>query len=143
MANASIDYRRPVYMGDVLGVELHCTRIGNASFDFSYRITRGDELVAEARSTQVLWDWETGEKRAFSNELRVDHSITCPIITVRPQNDLPIVEEFSRSLGSPPEETPSQDTQSPHERAMSSRLPVRRSPPARRAVRRSRRNGGE
>src|ERR1043165_5344011 len=26
---------------------------------------------------------------AFSNELRVDHSITCPIITVRPQNDLP------------------------------------------------------
>jgi protocatechuate 4,5-dioxygenase, beta chain len=28
---------------------------------------------------------------AFSNELRVDHSITCPILNVRPQNDLPIV----------------------------------------------------
>jgi len=28
---------------------------------------------------------------AFSNELRVDHSITCPIITSRPQADLPIV----------------------------------------------------
>ena len=26
---------------------------------------------------------------AFSNELRIDHSITCPIITLRPQADLP------------------------------------------------------
>jgi len=70
MANSSIDYRRPVYMGDVLEVDIRCTRIGNASFDFAYRITRGDELVAEARSTQVLWDWDLGAKRAFSDELR-------------------------------------------------------------------------
>jgi acyl-CoA thioester hydrolase len=70
MASASMEYRRPAYMGDVLEIEIHCTRIGETSFDFSYRLTRDRELVAEARSTQVLWDWSTGAKRAFSEELR-------------------------------------------------------------------------
>jgi acyl-CoA thioester hydrolase len=70
MASASIEYRRPAYMGDLLEVEIRCTRIGKTSFDFSYRLTRGGELVAEARSTQVLWDWNAGAKRPFSDELR-------------------------------------------------------------------------
>jgi protocatechuate 4,5-dioxygenase beta chain len=38
---------------------------------------------------------------AFSNELRVDHSITCPIITVRPQNDLPIVPIYTNIFAPP------------------------------------------
>jgi acyl-CoA thioester hydrolase len=70
MASASIDYRLPAYMGDRLEIEIRCGRIGNASFDFSYRITRGDDLVAEARSTQVLWDWDSQKKRPFTEELR-------------------------------------------------------------------------
>jgi len=71
MASASIDYRLPAFMGDRLEVEIHCTRTGSSSFDFAYRITRGAELVAEGRSTQVLWDWrDGGGKRAFSDELR-------------------------------------------------------------------------
>ncbi|MGH9442798.1 MAG: acyl-CoA thioesterase [Thermoanaerobaculia bacterium] len=70
MASASIDYRRPAYMGDVLEVEIHCTRMGETSFDFSYRLIRGEEVVAEARSTQVLWDWDRGAKRPFSADLR-------------------------------------------------------------------------
>jgi acyl-CoA thioester hydrolase len=70
MASASIEYRRPAYMGDVLEIEIRCTRIGATSFDFSYRLTRGEELVAEARSTQVLWDWGSNAKRPFSEELR-------------------------------------------------------------------------
>src|SRR5213076_3019577 len=32
---------------------------------------------------------------AFSNELRIDHSVTCPIITLRPQADLPIVPVYT------------------------------------------------
>ena len=70
MASASLEYRRPAYMGDRLEVEIHCTRVGETSFDFSYRLTRGDELVAEGRSTQVLWDWAEGAKKPFSEELR-------------------------------------------------------------------------
>src|SRR5215813_4454076 len=38
---------------------------------------------------------------AFSNELRIDHSITCPIFTVRPQNDLPIVPVYTNIFAPP------------------------------------------
>ncbi len=70
MANASIDYRLPAFMGDRLEVEIRCARTGTSSFDFAYRITRGAALVAEGKSTQVLWDWHGGGKSAFTEELR-------------------------------------------------------------------------
>ena len=38
---------------------------------------------------------------AFSNELRIDHSITCPIITLRPQGDLPIVPIYTNIFAPP------------------------------------------
>ena len=70
VASASMDYRRPAYMGDILEIEIRCTRTGRTSFDFSYVLTRGGERVAEARSTQVLWDWHEGAKKPFSEDLR-------------------------------------------------------------------------
>src|ERR1700729_143234 len=44
---------------------------------------------------------DKGFDLAFSNELRVDHSITCPIFTVRPQNDLPIVPVYTNIFAPP------------------------------------------
>ena len=44
---------------------------------------------------------DAGFDFAFSNELRVDHSITCPIFTVRPQNDLPIVPIYTNIFAPP------------------------------------------
>jgi protocatechuate 4,5-dioxygenase beta chain len=38
---------------------------------------------------------DAGFDLAFSNELRIDHSITCPLITLRPQADLPIVPIYT------------------------------------------------
>jgi protocatechuate 4,5-dioxygenase beta chain len=38
---------------------------------------------------------------AFSNELRIDHSITCPITTLRPQADLPIVPIYTNIFAPP------------------------------------------
>jgi protocatechuate 4,5-dioxygenase beta chain len=38
---------------------------------------------------------------AFSNELRIDHSVTCPIITLRPQADLPIVPIYTNIFAPP------------------------------------------
>ena len=70
MASASIDYRLPARMRDRLQVEIRCPRTGTSSFDFQYRITRGGEVVAEGKSTQVLWDWHGGGKRVFTDELR-------------------------------------------------------------------------
>jgi len=70
MASASIDYRLPARMRDRLQVEIRCPRIGTSSFEFQYRITRGEEVVAEGKSTQVLWDWHGGGKRVFTDDLR-------------------------------------------------------------------------
>ncbi|MFC6543051.1 extradiol ring-cleavage dioxygenase [Nonomuraea salmonea] len=44
---------------------------------------------------------DMGFDLAFSNELRIDHSITCPIITLRPQNDLPIVPVYTNIFAPP------------------------------------------
>ena len=44
---------------------------------------------------------DAGFDLAFSNELRVDHSITCPIITLRPQADLPIVPVYTNIFAPP------------------------------------------
>lgn len=38
---------------------------------------------------------------AFSNELRIDHSVTCPIITLRPEADLPIVPIYTNIFAPP------------------------------------------
>ncbi len=44
---------------------------------------------------------DRGFDLAFSNELRIDHSITCPIITLRPQADLPIVPVYTNIFAPP------------------------------------------
>ena len=44
---------------------------------------------------------DAGFDLAFSNELRVDHSITCPIFTVRPGNDLPVVPVYTNIFAPP------------------------------------------
>jgi protocatechuate 4,5-dioxygenase beta chain len=44
---------------------------------------------------------DAGFDLAFSNELRIDHSITCPIITLRPRNDLPIVPIYTNIFAPP------------------------------------------
>ncbi|GHJ35704.1 extradiol ring-cleavage dioxygenase [Streptomyces sp. TS71-3] len=44
---------------------------------------------------------DKGFDLAFSNELRVDHSITCPIITLRPENDLPVVPLYTNIFAPP------------------------------------------
>jgi protocatechuate 4,5-dioxygenase beta chain len=38
---------------------------------------------------------------AFSNELKLDHSIICPIITTRPQADLPVVPIYTNIFAPP------------------------------------------
>ncbi len=71
VARAEIDYRAAAHMGDVLDVEIRVSRLGRSSFDFSYRVTGADGgLVAEAKTTQVCYDWETRKSKALSDERR-------------------------------------------------------------------------
>jgi protocatechuate 4,5-dioxygenase, beta chain len=59
---------------------------------------RGDEELSAYLLRQGL---DEGFDLAFSNELRVDHSITCPLITLRPQADLPIVPIYTNIFAPP------------------------------------------
>ncbi|MGE5414153.1 MAG: acyl-CoA thioesterase [Syntrophomonadaceae bacterium] len=71
VARAEIDYRASAHMGDVLEIEIHVTRMGTSSFDFAYRLTGPDgRLVAEAKTTQVCYDWETRASKPLSDERR-------------------------------------------------------------------------
>lgn len=71
VARAEIDYRSSAHMGEMLELEIHVSRMGNSSFDFSYRITgHGGRLVAEAKTTQVCYDWDTRAAKPLSEERR-------------------------------------------------------------------------
>jgi acyl-CoA thioester hydrolase len=71
VARAEIDYRSPAHMGEVLALEVHVSRMGNSSFDFSYRITGPDgRLVVEAKTTQVCYDWAGRAAKPLSAERR-------------------------------------------------------------------------
>jgi acyl-CoA thioester hydrolase len=71
VARAEIDYRSQVRMGERLEVEVHVARIGNSSFDFQYRVTGPDgRLVAEAKTVQVLFDWDENRTKRFTDVLR-------------------------------------------------------------------------
>ena len=71
VARIEIDYRSSVEMGEVLDIEIHVTRMGSSSFDFTYRVTGPDgRLVAEAKTTQVSFDWKSRRKTRLSEERR-------------------------------------------------------------------------
>ena len=73
VARSEIDYRSSVEMGEVLEIDIHVSRMGRSSFDFSYRVTAADgRLVAEATTTQVSFDWRTRRKALLSPERRLE-----------------------------------------------------------------------
>ena len=73
VARSEIDYRSSAHMGEVLTVDVHVSRMGNSSFDFSYRVIGPDgRLVAEAKTTQVCYDWERRASKSLSDERRCE-----------------------------------------------------------------------
>ena len=67
-----------------------------------FRLEGNEELSAHI----LRHGLDAGFDLAFSNELRIDHSITCPIITLRPDADLPIVPIYT-NIFAPPLQQPS------------------------------------
>ena len=71
VARAEIDYRSSAHIGELLALEVHVSRMGNSSFDFSYRLAGPDgRLVAEAKTTQVCYDWAQRVAKPLSAERR-------------------------------------------------------------------------
>ncbi len=61
-------------------------------------LLQGDETMSRFMHQSLM---DQNFDLAFSNELKVDHSIVCPIITLRPQNDLPIVPIYTNIFAPP------------------------------------------
>src|SRR5579875_1473284 len=72
-------------------------------FGLPRMLLRGHEELSAHLLREGL---DAGFDLAFSNELRIDHSITCPIITLRPGADLPIVPVYT-NIFAPPMPRPS------------------------------------
>ena len=72
MARVEVDYRQPILLGDDVRVELHCTRVGNTSFELSYHVTKGlgGELFAEAKTVQVMLDFATHRPKPLAATTR-------------------------------------------------------------------------
>jgi protocatechuate 4,5-dioxygenase beta chain len=67
-------------------------------FGLPRMVLRGHEELSAYLLREGL---DAGFDLAFSNELRIDHSITCPIITLRPEADLPIVPVYTNIFAPP------------------------------------------
>jgi acyl-CoA thioester hydrolase len=72
MARVEVDYRQPILLGDDVRVELHCKRVGNTSFELSYRVTKGlgGDLFAEAKTVQVMLDFAIHRPKPIAESTR-------------------------------------------------------------------------
>ena len=72
LARTEIDYRKPALPGDRLLVRLRVERVGRSSFGVAYEIVNAKtrELVAEAKSVQVAYDYAQGRSVPLSETLR-------------------------------------------------------------------------
>jgi acyl-CoA thioester hydrolase len=72
IARVEIDYRKPALPGDRLVVRIRVHAIGRSSFTLAYEIThaRTRELIAEARSVQVAYDYSRAKSVPIADTLR-------------------------------------------------------------------------
>ena len=57
VARVEIDFRAPVELAKEVEVAVRATRFGTKSFDFEYELTVDGEVVAEAKTVQVAYDY--------------------------------------------------------------------------------------
>jgi acyl-CoA thioester hydrolase len=72
VARVEIDYRKPALPGERLLIRLRVDSIGRSSFIVGYEIlsARTREVVAEAKSVQVAYDYASGSSVALSEDMR-------------------------------------------------------------------------
>jgi acyl-CoA thioester hydrolase len=58
VARVEIDFKAPVRLGQEVEVSVRASRFGTKSFDLEYELHVEGELVAEAKSVQVAYDYD-------------------------------------------------------------------------------------
>ena len=61
VARVEIDFKAPVRFGQELEVSVRASRFGTKSFDLDYMLRVDGEVVAEAKSVQVAYDYDRRE----------------------------------------------------------------------------------
>jgi acyl-CoA thioester hydrolase len=70
VARIEIDFKAPVRLGQKVEISVHATRFGAKSFDLDYVLRVDGEIVAEARSVQVAYDYDRREPMPLPTEWR-------------------------------------------------------------------------
>jgi acyl-CoA thioester hydrolase len=70
LARAEIDFKAPVRLGQEVEISVRASRFGTKSFDLEYELRVDGELVAEAKSVQVAYDYNLGEPVPVPEEWR-------------------------------------------------------------------------
>ncbi|HEX2310920.1 MAG TPA: thioesterase family protein [Vicinamibacterales bacterium] len=72
LARVECDYRVQATAGDRLVVRLRVTAVGKSSFTFEYEIVnaRTREVVATARTVQVMYDYQAGRSIPVPDDIR-------------------------------------------------------------------------
>jgi acyl-CoA thioester hydrolase len=72
LARVECDYRVQATAGDRLVVRLCVTAVGKSSFTFEYEIVNGRtrEVVATARTVQVMYDYKVGRSIPVPDDIR-------------------------------------------------------------------------
>jgi acyl-CoA thioester hydrolase len=64
LAKATVEYRRPIHLGDDVKVYTRCSRIGNKSFDLEYELRKTEPngnktVMAVGHTVMVAYDYDT------------------------------------------------------------------------------------
>ena len=70
VARVEIDFRAPVRIGQEVEISVRATRFGAKSFDLDYVLHVDGEVVAEAKSVQVAYDYDRREPMLLPKEWR-------------------------------------------------------------------------
>ena len=70
VARVEIDFKAPVRLGQEVEVSVRASRFGAKSFDLDYELRVEGELVAEAKSVQVAYDYNLREPVPVPGEWR-------------------------------------------------------------------------
>ena len=68
VARIEIDFRAPVGFGEEVEIGVRASRFGTKSFDLTYELRVRGEIVAEAKSVLVAYDYGKGEPIELPDE---------------------------------------------------------------------------
>jgi len=70
LARVEIDFRAELRAGEEIEVGTRVARLGTKSFELEHEIRAGDQVVAEAKSVLVAYDYARGQSVELSESLR-------------------------------------------------------------------------